>query len=480
MKKIILRVLIVLFALLLVYIGINQFDTGKPTHGITISELFPTANFDKSNGFYRLWTLPEPAGTDIESDEIIQKYRRLHDPELDNAKYVKEWNTATKNRKYKMNSSEEWEAVKAKRNEIVRKGGKWTDMPRYNTDPDWGGVVLENKQYVREVQDVMALHLERFQKMVDSEIFEDFTFFSIEAPIPNLLTWLHISKQYTTLNMLDAMEGDWEKGVNNLLAQVRHGKKSVKTARTLITNLVGKAVTKIGLYGLASLMNQKDCPPEVYGQVLNGLEGIGYEEYGSRTPMMAEGLFAPEAFDMVQDAKKSRMGVFDRILYALFYQENRTQTIHNGYMREIVKLDQTLPYQWKETPKAPGKQVKGWFWWLQNPMGKLSIDSISYPNFHATIFKSYALKAVYDMTKISAELHMNYTADKPVQEILDGLETYTSLKDPCSGKPYKWHETKQILYSIGTDRKDNDGETQGYQQIEGVDFHLPVILFLRD
>ena len=62
------------------------------------------------------------------------------------------------------------------------------------------------------------------------------------------------------------------------------------------------------------------------------------------------------------------------------------------------------------------------------------------------------------MTRISAELHLNYTPGKPVQDILNGLETYQTLLDPCSGKPYIWNGQKQILYSLGIDRDDYGGK----------------------
>ena len=79
---------------------------------------------------------------------------------------------------------------------------------------------------------------------------------------------------------------------------------------------------------------------------------------------------------------------------------------------------------------------------------------------------------------ISAELHLHYDPDKPVQEILNSLESYKVL-DPCSGKPYKWNDEKQLLYSIGIDREDNGGITNPYPGSVGVDFALPVILYLK-
>ena len=83
------------------------------------------------------------------------------------------------------------------------------------------------------------------------------------------------------------------------------------------------------------------------------------------------------------------------------------------------------------------------------------------------------------MLHISADLHLNYTPDKPVQEILNGLESYKTLLDSCSGKPYVWNDEKQILYSIGIDRKDNNGEANQYKKIEEMDYPLSVILYLK-
>ena len=44
--------------------------------------------FEKTNGYYRLWTLIEPKGADIETDSAILPYRRLFDPAFDNDRYI--------------------------------------------------------------------------------------------------------------------------------------------------------------------------------------------------------------------------------------------------------------------------------------------------------------------------------------------------------------------------------------------------------
>jgi hypothetical protein len=69
--------------------------------------------------------------------------------------------------------------------------------------------------------------------------------------------------------MLDALEGNWEKGVSHLLDHIEFNKKTIKTGRTIITNLVGKALMREALYGLISLMNEPEFPIPVILYIRN-------------------------------------------------------------------------------------------------------------------------------------------------------------------------------------------------------------------
>ena len=64
MKKIIIRVLLVLLGLIVLYIVINLFDAGEVTPGFSAKDI-PKGTFDAKNGYYRLWSLIEPAGIDV-------------------------------------------------------------------------------------------------------------------------------------------------------------------------------------------------------------------------------------------------------------------------------------------------------------------------------------------------------------------------------------------------------------------------------
>jgi hypothetical protein len=218
--------------------------------------------------------------------------------------------------------------------------------------------------------------------------------------------------------------------------------------------------------------------------VLERTPPLKFEEYGTTNSFICE--VTAFTFHDIPVYFERKPTFLDRLAIALLYQENRTKNYADEYYKQFIQLEKTPPYQWKSDGIEMAPLKSSAFWWLQNAGGKVlfSLYNDYYTRedkkggLYAVIYKAYAKKAFYDMVRISAELHLKYDPDRPVQEILNGLESYKVL-DPCSGKPYRWNDEKQILYSIGTDRVDNGGETLSYSQIENTDYAVPVILFLK-
>jgi hypothetical protein len=473
MKKNILRILFILLALLVVWIVVNQFDA-KLTPDLFTRKDIPAASFDKSNGFYIVWALSEPPDADITSDKVLEKYRKLFDPQFDNEKYLESYDFKTSKKMYYYYRD-------------TYKGLK-LDFRAGPTKSDWSRTVLSKKSRLSPLHPDLQVMYDRFRMMIDSEVFEDFISVDADAPLPNLLAWIQAGNLYTAVNMLTALEGEWEKGVSNLLDMVDFGKRAVKGSRFLIVNLISKAMLTLSLYSITDLMNQKECPTCVYEMVLNRTPPLKYEEYGTRKSLICE--VVGFTFDFIDRPYKNDpfrpFNFWERIPLFFFLQENRTKNFANEFIKQFIEMEQTLPYQWKSDMIDLEPLADDPFWWLWNAGGKVLFTSYNdYPwnykkgkGLYAVIFKSYRKKATYDMVRISAELHLNYDPDKPIPEILNSLESYKVL-DPCSGKPYKWNDEKQFLYSIGTDRKVNGGETNLYQKIEGTDFAIPVILYLK-
>ena len=91
MKKIMIRVLLVLLALIVGYLAFNQIDARPYRSKLAAPPALAPKVFEKTNGFYRLWTLTEPRDVDIETDAVRLPYRRLSDPAFDNDRYIKEF-----------------------------------------------------------------------------------------------------------------------------------------------------------------------------------------------------------------------------------------------------------------------------------------------------------------------------------------------------------------------------------------------------
>lgn len=478
MKKTILIIFLVLLALLVVYIGFNQLDAPAARfspglvgdHVDTSSfknfyeSLLEQRSFDKNNGYFRLWTLTEAEGVDIEADEVILKYRRLYDPQFDNDKYIEEWTKSGQNWSPGKDYKGPYKPYQVKWKKMPESDKKWVNPPK-DPSQDWLQAILSGRETVMEMQTTLQLFLDRYQRLVDCEVFQDFTLIRADFPMPHLLAWLQVAKMYNVVHMLEAYDGDWQKGVSHLLAHIGFAKKAVKGSRTLIVNLVAKAVLRLSLQGLASLMNQPEFPGELYEKIAAGLPPLEYDHFGTRVPLLLEG------FNMTLVEKNH-----------LLMQKNRTRQYYCDLVSKLVNSEKTPPFQWQSHPLENNKVKNGLFWWLQNPAGKIAFEkdaeSKTVRNLFTVVFKSYSLKAIYDMTRISAELHRAYTPGKNVKEILEGLAVYRSWVDPGSGKPYIWDERKQVLYSIGTDR-DDDGGKADYTTID-TDIVLPVVLYIKN
>jgi hypothetical protein len=452
MKKIMIRVLLVLLALIVGYLVFNQIDARPYRSKLgTLPVLTPDV-FEKNNGFYRLWTLIAPKDADIESDAALLPYRRLFDPAFDNDRYIKEFNRTWADYKKNYKNPKELQPV--------------FDVMKYGVD--WLSALKQYQGQLTKASEKYDFMLARYEKLINCESFSDFSLVRADTPIPNLLAWLHTAKLSIALDIMAAQNGNSLEAATHLLRHLHFAGKVIPNSRTLITNLIAKAVARMSIWALNNIMNQKDCPSVVFDLVYENTKSISADEFGSKIPFMCE----------AQIPMEHGSGFFERILYWFLFQKNRTDNYRLGIMERYSAMEQTPPYQWGSEPLDLKPFASGPFWWLQNPIGKHALDMFA-PNLFAVVYKSYALKTAYDMLHIVADLHRSFDPKRSLQSQLNDLPSYRELLDPCSGKPYIWNESKQLLYSIGIDRRDNQGDTKDYQAWQDSDYALPVITFVK-
>jgi hypothetical protein len=462
-KKIFLIILFIVVGLIVLYIGINLFDEGLRPGVYTEKDLLP-ASFDKNNGYYILWGLSEPGDVDVQSEAYTREIRQLFEPGPQGEMHLGNFN------------AKDYKSQFASYAKAIRK----IKFP-VSSREDWLTVIMPQAEEVEKAREACSLVLKRYEDLLTTPAFEDFTMPTFDTPIPNLMAWLMAAKLYTAVRTIEAVEGNWEASVQALLRHISFGKKAISHSRILIGNLIGKAVTNISLQGLASILNHRECPGSIYSMVLSGMPDLKYEEYGTGNAFIGECLSCFDIIDTVGSSESP--GIIDdeggfhllqMLPEAIFLKENQTKNYFFDFYSMLIAFEKQDPHQWNRNTYKKTKEslkAKGAFRWLRNPLGKIILD-IAIPNI-AIIFKSYRTRTYYEMTRILAELHMKYSPGKPVEDILKELESYQSL-DPCSGKPYVWEPVKKVLYSIGTDGVDNEG-VEKLNEEKGSDFVIPVV-----
>ncbi|MCP4215496.1 MAG: hypothetical protein GY765_12655, partial [bacterium] len=426
--------------------------------------VLPPANFDKDNAYYRMWTLTEPPETDIESEETLLKYRRMHDPKFDNMKYLDEWAADYKNWGTKGKYNGYFKPLMDKRKKLLKNTTSFDSFSGDGTG-EWTRALLKYKAEFHQLKELYGVFLERYRVMMDSEIYVDFTLPDYKASIPNLLAWLQNGRLHNADCMMDALENaNWEPAVSRLLDNVNFTKKVIRNSRTLILNLVAKAIMRESVHALAALMNEPGFPKALYKVVSAGLPPISVDETSAWRPMSLEG------YQLLHSCEEG----------GLLQQTNRTNQYYCDFIAALISRDKTPPYKWDRDAMNPAQKT-GPAWWLQNAEGKKQFDAFlnskTSKGLATASHKGWSLRAAYDMTCIAAEIHHNYAPGKPVAEMLKGLDIYKKRLDPCSGKPYIWNEQKHILYSIGTDG-DDDGGKFTFTSMD-TDFALPVVPYIK-
>jgi hypothetical protein len=464
-RRIVKIIFSVLTVLIILYTVINLWDAKLNPDAYTLDDL-NDASFERANGFYILWGLSEPAGVDVQSEEYTLKIRKFFDPEYENDDYIKGFD----HRKYLDN----FKAYRATLDKINY------PRPSMSYKEDWITTLSSQADKIEKARQEAAGPLGRYRRLIQTPKFEDFSFPRIDAPIPNLPAWLRVAKLYTAICTTEAVNGTWEESVTNILDQLDFAKKVNASTRVLILNAVAKGIMKFSLQALVSILNHPQCPESVYPMVLLRMPPLKYEEYGNRNPFIFECLTCIELVDSLYKADKTRKDIVHvpRFLPSfLLLQKNRTKNYFYTFYSALIAYDEQEPYLWKKNPfkedEAAEIRVKRAFWWLRNPVGKI-LAAVMIPNIGRLIYSGNQIRAYYDMTRISAELHLKYSAERNVMDILEELDSYKT-QDPCSGKPYAWNKKKGVLYSIGTDRVDNEG-TDNPNTMTDTDFVIPVVL----
>jgi hypothetical protein len=441
MKKILLVLFIILLAAIAAFVAINLKDQSLNPDAFTLADL-PPLNFEVSNGYYIVYWLAEPEEVDLQSDAYIKPIREYY-----NSTSLREM-LKHNDLSLSIPAYYKWPYKELLR-QIKFPGNYQIDLIGHLA-PQW--------ELVEKVGQKLKLPLKLWRKLLECEVVQDFCLPYWGASWPTLMPVWHLARFYPCLALKKAVEGNWQEGAADLLAQVELGKKFNTNSRGMVNTQIGRAIIYSSLHGLISMLNHPECPETVVKQILDGLPPIKYREYGNHNAFIAEGIFYSSGVDFRQIVHEEEgVGLLEKLLF----QVNTTKNYYYDLYSKSIAYDRQDPYLWKLDPGVElqafvDSKKKGFLNKFKNYFGKKSFVINVRFSIYSELFKSNRLRAYYMMTRILAELRLKYTEGRDIQEVLAELAAY-KVMDPCSGKPFILNKKSWVLYSIGIDKKDQGG-----------------------
>jgi len=459
-----------------VFFGLNLFDAkSKPEAPAGLA-----ANLDPGNGFFILWGFAEPPGTDPSAEAFGRRVRELF--------------AAPRRDSHSRSRFGLWLAQ-------LNTGARlhWQGASLYFPqlqEEDIGEYFAARRALVAERQERFPALLLRYRQVLQAGELADFTPLNWEFPSRCSLLATYAARLFAASRVLAAVDGRWPDAGRDLLDAMDAGFKLIAAGRTLAVNSLGKTMAELSLRSLASLLNRPDCPPSFARLVLENLPARPARAFGTRSvrdfnwmsfaaaiervkrdrivdPFLLKDYFRdPAAFyAMERFVAISGLRVYSvaHALAAFFLKENETVAMLRGFWENMGRLEETPPWRWGKGARAAGRRTPALgldapFWWLRNPLGKMMVSSaipFSWPVLRHYVNRTHELKARYDLVRLLAQARRAAGMKAELGEAaLRRLLSASGERDPFSGSPYRFGREREVLYSLGSDRRDDGGREQ--------------------
>jgi hypothetical protein len=483
--KTIVRIFLAAFVAVLIVIVTNRFDgrASPPEYG---EADLPPSSLDPGNGAYWLLFLGEPEAGGLDIGAKLGQYREW----LNNLRRVERlsWQTRPQTKPL---GGRYWQVLK--------------DIP-FPAMPglDWPSFLRNQGEHLKDLRIRLAVLLRRYERLLESGTIADFGYEREWDRPYALLSFVQATARfYSALRVLDGAEGKHGEAARGLLAELRLGGRLAAASQSLFFHAIARSVTEVSLEALAGLLNGRDCPDEIRREVFQSLGPLTPGSYSLRGAFIGEYLWmtgrvrdgdrwlqselalrellpgrdgdeiraAVNIFLSRELGPQSYLGLREAA-FQFFLMKNRTL----GYFRDtldwLLALDGTPPHRWANGNQAPPSFRGLKLGWLWNPSGKLLYESLGPSYQRRTVERKFRTRALYDLVRISAEMHLRGGGVEDSGEWPKGLESFRS-KDPFSGDPYLWDAETRTLRSVGPDGLDDRAAGAGADG-RGDDIVLPV------
>lgn len=458
----------------LLFFTLNLFDS-RPEPSAAEPFSLP-ARLEPGNGFFVLWGFAEP----VDVDPGNRAYR---------ARMLEMFNAPARDALFRS------------------RYGLWLTRLNFSFRSNWQGASLyfprlaeedvcryagSARDRILERQRRYAVPLQRLDRVLRAERLEDFTPLDWEFPSRSLALASVTVKLHALSMALTAMDGNWQKAGDDLLAVLGTGFELIASGRTLKVNSLGKTMVESSLFTLVSLLNRADCPLAWARRVLEALAARPAHEFGTGAVRAFSWMNFTHALERIEQNKvvdpyllkdyfrePAKFFALERfvaisgpqffaVVHAMashFMKKNESSAALRAFWQAVGRLEETPPASWPAGQRPVARLGAGLrlgpFWWLRNPLGKMMVRAAvpyTWPVLQHYVYRSHGLRARYDLVRLLALARIKAGPAMGLSRSeLQDLLASAPERDPFSAQPYLFNPGSGLLYSVGQDGVNNNG-----------------------
>lgn len=313
------------------------------------------------------------------------------------------------------------------------------------------------------IRDVLAKNsgiLDRFDRSFDRPLFQvPEAKPPLDTGVSHLMGLQDVASLAAWRARLHQLTGRPAEALADWLRIVRFGRRIEESEGVLITWLVGAAIERTGLEGLAGLVNEADLDREAIDKILRGVSRDDPLSESLVTALRYEYMLARESLELPE-------GQPGGWLARTFYLPNETRHLLVELYRGLVEGARSLPRD-RQPPPLPDRPTA--------TLGSLELPN-TLRNHGGIVLVRSAGALVNDVFWSADRLRFETTA----LQVLTALRAHTISEgalpgtleplvpqllsghpdDPYDGEPLRYSREKRLIWSVGEDLEDQSGEVR--------------------
>ena len=349
---------------------------------------------------------------------------------------------------------------------------------------------LEGLKDLRELSPSVAAKVkskykERFEIMdraisLPHTLDPDIASLSYDSPIPPFLSIRQLARMRVALAWLDFQSGKRQKALNEILKVLQVGQLMENSEGTLICHLIGNAIKRDALQMLYYMFSEADIPEETIYEWIQNLKNFSENTKSLGISFKYEYRFAdiliknPAELDkLVIDGKRtSHWFLRNSFIRSFIFKPNKTRKSFLDYYRSII--ESVGKYYNEINLVEPSFFALNSQWgivksFLKGNLIGETIMAITIPNFNTVLERRCYTDLLVESSRLRLALlaykQKNGNTPKTLKKLVPEYLTEIPA-DPFDGKPIRYNQEKNILYSVGKNIIDDGGDSKYFVFID--------------